>query len=479
MKMKIIKIKILFALSALLLIAGAVLINGIAAELTGRYNLRADLTANSVYDISDGTKEFLATLDASTDIYVLSSEEDFPRTGYLDQARRIINLYPRYSGNISLRYIDYAADPSFAANYPELPLSHGDIVVQSGGKVKHLPAANLFNYTYTADGGLAVSSSRAEEALTSAIIGVTSGKNVRIAVLTGNGVSEAPLLTTLLASNSYELEPAALTTAELGGYDMALLLAPASDLSEDVVRKLEEFLYNGGDYGKTLFYTASPVQGAMPVLDAFLSEWGVAFSDGAVFETVPDKTYQYQPFYPLVGYEEGKYTDMLKDKTTPFLMPLARPMQTLFTVKDGYYAETLLSFGGSSGVRPADAGDDFTAADSPVNGPMPALVLSSFSALTAGENALSSHILISSSTGIFDAIALQNTSLTNSEYILNVIAGLTERADGVRVEPKALAGKTLGVTSGQASLLGVLLTGGLPGVILLAGIAVWVSRRYK
>ena len=473
------KVNILFAVITVSLIAAVLLVNGILLRLSQRSHLQLDLTAGSLYEIGDDTRALLASLQSPVSIYVLSDEGGFSGSQYLTQVKRIIDQYPRYSGLVSLEYVDYAVNPMIALRFPDIPLSHGDLIVQSGENVRHLAGANLFHYAVSPDGNFTIVASRAEEALTSAIVNVISSETVKIALLTGNGASGGSLFAAILVDNNYEVESVALATAVLDGYDAAMLLSPTIDLSEDVVRKLEAFLYNGGLYGKTLFYTAGAAQGALPNLDMFLSEWGVGFTDGAVFETFPGRTFQYQPFYPMAMFSEGKYTDMLRDPSMPFLMPVSRPMELLFTARGGYYIDTLLYFSDTAGVRPADAGEDFTAEQSPRKGPIPALVVSGFHATAHDGTVLRSVIVFSSSGGIFETVALQNSSLNNTEYLLNLMGDLTDRDDIVNILPKSLSGRTLGISSAQSSTLGVILVGLIPAAILLAGVAVWLLRRYK
>ncbi len=474
------KINLLLAAIAVGLVAAAVLLNALAVVLGGRYPLSADLTANASYQISRETKDVLSSLSGEVDVYVLSTEGGFSGSKYFEQAKRVIDQYPRFSQNVRLRYVDTAADPTFTASYPDLTLAAGDVIVQSGETYKRIPVNNLFHYTYQSDGSLAISSSRAEEALSSAIVSVTSGETVKVAVLTGNGVTDAAAFTALLADNNYTLEAASLASGSLISYDAALLFAPETDLSEDAVRMLEDFLYNNGDYGKTLFYTAAAGQPALPNLDTFLAEWGVAYGDGAVFETTQERTYQFQPFYPTAVYADGQYTDMLRDKNTPFLMSVARPMEVLFGQKDGHTVTELLSFSETSGVRPPEAGNEFKADDATQRGPFPALVLASYTARGATGGAdVHSQIIASSSTAMFEELALQNTSLANSEYLLNLLNTLSERTDAVQIPPKSLEGKTLGATSAQVTALGVVLVGLVPLAILASGLAVWLARRYR
>jgi len=476
---KLLVINLGFALLALLLIAGVFLLNGIVLKLSDRYPLSFDLTRNAAYRIGEDTISLLSSLQQPVEVFVLSGEDAFENSNYLDQARRIIRQYPRYSDRVSLTFVDYFSDPSFAAGYPDLALSGGDLIVRSGERVRHVKVNNLFHYTYTSGGSLAVSASRAEEALSSAILNVIGDEPADIAVLTGNGAVECKLFTALLADNNYRVAMVNPATDSLDGYDAALLLAPAIDLSEDALRKLEGFLYNSGQYGKALFYAASATQGVMPNLDAFLAEWGVSFSVGAVFETKEERTYQYQPFYPVADYTDECYKGMLRDSNMPFLMPISRPMAQLFTARDGYHVQTLLGFGETAGVRPADADEGFSAGDAVISGPMPALVLSAFSAGGPEASALRSSVIVSASAGIFDAVALHNASLTNSEYLLALLGDVTGKDTDISIQPKSLSGKTLGLTSAQVTRLGVLLAGVLPVLILCAGIAVWLVRRHK
>ena len=473
------KINLLFMTLIVLLVAALFLVNGIALLLSERYHLEVDLTAGAVFEVGEDTRALLRSIDQEVEIFVLSDEGGFGGSRYLEQAKRIIDQYPRFSAHIRLEYVDYLTNPAFAVNFPDLALSHGDIIVQKGERVRHVPVASLFHYGQLPDGSIHVVTSRAEEAISSAILHVMGGESVRIGMLTGNGTADAMALGALLASNNYEVHPVSATTGQLDEFDVLMLISPTIDFSGDGVSRLEEFLYNNGEYGKALFYTAGAGQGEMPNLDLFLSEWGVRFSDGAVFETRPERTYSHQPYFPIALYEEHSLTNMLRDSSMPFLMPLSRPMELLFTSRDGIFVETLLTFSETSGVRPGDAGDDFNPADAETWGPLPAFVKSSFNVpITEGE-VLQSFVIVSASSEMLEPIALQNTSVTNAEYLLNLFGELTDRQGTIQIPPTSLAGRTLGITSAQASRLGMILVGILPGIILLVGLGMWLLRRFR
>jgi len=438
-----------------------------------------DLTANAAYRIGEDSKAVLDLLSIDVELYVLATEDSFSGNAYLVQAKRILDQYPQYSHYVRLTYVDFSADPTFAANYPSLTLTEGDILVKSQKGLKQVSLMSLFNYTYTNTGSLTVESSRAEEALTAAIVSVITDEPVRVAFLTGNGASEEnQTFQTILRDNNFEVSTVNMVTDSLSDYHILILLAPQTDLSTDVLEKLDKFLYNSGSYGKTLLYAADVSQPGFINLSSFLREWGLSIEDGAVFETNQERAYSYQPYYPLVYYTNKEYEALLKDSRNPVLMPMARPVEVLFTYKDNRSVDTLLSFYETAGVRPSDADDQFMASQAVIWGPMPALTLSSIQ-INTSEVTLRSNIIVSASAAMFGTNGMANTSLANAEYTLNLFNTLTQRENVISIAPKSLSGDILGIRTAAASRWGILLCAVLPLVILGAGMVIWLFRRYK
>ena len=90
-----------------------------------------------------------------------------------------------------------------------------------------------------------------------------------------------------------------------------------------------------------------------------------------------------------------------------------------------------------------------------------------------------SNVVVTGSVSMLEEVCLQNSSLANSSYLLNLFNTLTQREETVTIAPKSLSGKTLGITTAQVSTLGMVLGGVIPLAILAAGIGVWLYRRYK
>lgn len=477
-----VKTKTLYALLTICLLACLFFFNAVLSLLSARYPLALDLTRSAAYQLDSQTLALLDGLHQEVRIEVLAARDSFEGNPYLVQARAMLEQYPRHSPQVSLRFVDFEAEPAFAAGYPQLSLAPGNILVSSGSDTRQLTLNELFNYTYSQASatGTAVASSRAQEALSSAILQVTSDSKRSLALLTGAGTTEAPALLRLLQDNNYALSTRNLAAGSLQEADLLLLLAPTVDLSLEALGRLDAYLYNEGQYGKTLLIFLDAGQPALPQLEAFLSEWGAMPQDGAVYETSQDKTFSMQPFYPLAAYTDTAYASGMRDASRPVLLPRAKPFALLFASKDRQHTRELLGFSHSAGVRPSQAGSDFNPATASQRGPLPAMALLSrrVQDRQAGRQ-LASHILLSASTAMVDAQMLENSQLGNADYLLTLLSELTGREAGVQVRPISLAAQHLGIPSATASLWGLLLSALLPGALLIAGIATWLFRRHQ
>jgi len=471
--------KILFSLLIILLVASVFLLNIVAIKMERRFSLVGDLTGNAAYRIGAETNTVLQSLSKDVEIFVLAEDASFTGESYLVQANRIIKEYPANSSRVSLAYIDYVMDPTFVSRYPELVLEKGNILVTCGENTEQIKLSELFNYERNGAGDVVIASSRAEEVITSSILSAISEQEINVALLKGNGVTNKSDFGLLLTENGFILNEVDIATDALDStYDIAMLLAPQVDLSESAIEKIDAFLYNDGAYGKMLLYTADVTQERLPITEGYLREWGVVIGDGAVFETKADRTYQSQPFYPAVDYAEEKYSSLLIDPSVPVIMPLSRPLETLFSVKDKHYTTQLLTFANTAGVRPSDE-IDFNVDNTQLWGPMPAMVLASKKInSTDGTGFIKSDILVFASSEMLEAFTIGNASLANSEYIVKLLNDSFGKTQHITIVPKSLAGDVLTMNTKQKNTIGLVLALIIPLLILAAGITVFVIRRY-
>lgn len=456
----------------------ALLFNMMFMLLGERVNLRIDLTENKVFAIDKQTKDILKDFNADVIIKVLAKEDVFASTSvYNAQANEVIKQFAQAGPSIDVEYVDFISDPSIATKYPDLQIKYGDLVMVYKDKVHLIPTEDLFNYTYNQQGQPVIASSKAEETLLSGLLAITSDKKIKVAVLSGHSEYTMQDFEDLLTKNNYEVYTTNLIAGELQeGTDVVLLFAPKVDLSEVELTKLDSFLENNGNYGKTLMYTGDPGQLSFNNLGVFLREWGIDVQSGSVFETDENRVYNYQPFYGIVDYVDLEFADKLLSSTVPMLAPLSRPLEVIFEMRNNYSTRVLAQFGKTSGVRPEDAPENFTAAMATRRGPIPALVLATRRS-DGTANAKASYLLVSGSTAIIDTFALTNASFSNSEYLLNVLNTTTNKDQGLRILPKKIVGSALNLTKYQVNLIGSLFVFVGPLVMVILAVVIYLKRK--
>lgn len=454
-------------------LAAAVLLNLVLQTAAQRVPLSVDLTANQAFALSEESKAFLRKLEKPVSITVLIDELTLENAGgYYAQAREIMDQYEKYSSLVEVRYVDPVVNPGIIAQYPELLLEEYDILVVCGGRQEKTSLPALFQTGYDqAAGTQYIQASCAEREISSAILRCVSDRREKVLLLTGQEEVYPDALRELLRDGGYEAAERNLLTDTLDGDARAvLLMAPQRDLELDMLQKLEDYLEGGAD--RTLIFAAHPSSGMLPNLTAFLAQWGITLGDAIVMESDAARYANGLPYICLVDYAGADYAE---DLTASFLSPLGRTIVPSFSEKGVYTTEVLLTYGESAYAQPMDADADWSLEDF---GTWPALIRSTRTSHVDGA-VYQGRVLAFASAASFDAGALENASVSNRQYISNVLGAATARPDGLTIPTKALAQPQLGITQAQYYLYCALFVVALPVVILVIGLAVWLRRRSR
>lgn len=463
-------------------------LNFVFSTLSNNFNWRIDLTEERMFEITQESIDFLATLDKDVNIFVLNTEDEFVNAAqpFTFQANEVIRKYEFFGERVNLEYVDLIRNPTFVARFAELDLLPNQILVESPqtGRHKIIGFHDLFNIVTGQGGQATVRSSRAEQVMTSAILNVTSDRQIRISVLSGYNQAELPAFINLLEMNNSEIVHENLFTIEDIDSEatIALLIAPARDITEDDLRKIDRFLNNNNEYGRTLFFITgadhAPMS-QMPNLSAWLAEWGISVGDDALFEM--DPSYRFfldNPYISFVNYSTNPLAqDLSHSVRAQDLLAVSfnsNPISILFAEQGARRVYPLLQTTEFSGVFP-EHGDlteyDFT-------GPHPMLALSTITRFQGVER-LNAHVLVSSSWASFSPAVLGEMNFANSEYFLEVLDTLAQREDTVRIQDKTFSIATIQTTLAQNRIINVFFIVLLPVGLLASGIVVWLIRRHR
>ncbi len=477
----------------IVVVAAVVLVNVIVGLLLGLFPSSVDLTDNNRFQLGEESIQYVQGLDEDITITVCMNENEFATTdssGYYYQANEIIKQYAQYSSHITVRYVDLMEDPGFSANYADYSLSEADIIVESAQRIRVVDPSELVVAEYNDDYTSYEYFSDAEQVMTSAISYVAANELTNCAVITGHSETESAGLTTILDDNNYQMTSVDLASTDLdSSYDLVVICAPMVDYTDAELEKIDAFLTNGGEFGKTLLYVANfqqvsvdettgAVSSITPNLDAYLAEWGIEVSlDGMMYET--DNTNAYNNNYVMgMNIVDEEHTAELRDATLPFIGMYARPVNPLFESQDNITTSVLVESTSTTTLVPYSEAEDAAAYLESHIGTYNAAVLSQKTRYE-GLTPYSSNVIVLGSDGLLAETAISDARYNNNEYMVNLINDLTGQEGGINISAVSFTSETFNASNAAAITTLIVFMIVIPLAALGGGFTFWLMRRRK
>ncbi|MBQ5314884.1 MAG: GldG family protein [Oscillospiraceae bacterium] len=467
-----------------LFILAVILLNVVVSKIVERADIKIDLTKEQVYEVTDQTKEYLATLDKDIKITVFMEERALNDMGLEGKSIvEVLNKYKQYSDRITIQYANIQTNPEIFTQYSNLykgDLSNYIAVVSCGNKIKPLSQGDLIDYTVNASGSMD-SANTTEQAVTSAIMNVIDDKTIKAAILNGKSYFYITDLTEMMIANGYEIEEVDVTMGKIPeDATMLILNTPVTDLSPDMADKVEAFLYNDGNYGKTLFYIGCYKQGEMTNVNNLLAAYGLQVSPGRLLDLDTSNLMSTGTSYAIRSFEyNDRYSENLQNKDLPVLMPTPSPVDVLWDVKDTRETQVLLSTAETGVVIPNDADTSTLDPTTLERKKQPVMAVGSkFDSMNAVDRK-GSHVLVLTSPEMLMAPFFDYATLNNAEYIFGAINKLNGKEQSIVIAPKSLAGDMLEASDAQTGVMSTIATIIIPLAIAVAGVVVYIRRRHK
>lgn len=491
-----------------LVIAIVVVINIIAGMLMKRYPLRLDLTADKRYELGDETIEVLKNMDKDVEITVTTTEETLEMVASYygvpyDMIPAILENYQVYAeageGSIDVRYIDVTKDPDVVAKYKEYyngDITTGYIVVYADESVKLISLSEMFasgsasSYYQTTDTSINFTG---ESALTSAIMSVTDANPVNTAfasLMNGTyvyGYDQNTYDTTesfkgLLESGGYNITDIDIMTDSLSteDYDLLVIPAPAYDFNEDIIAKMEDFLYNDGNYGKHVVYIANVYATDLPNIEEFLAKWNIQVEEAVI---VDDESVMNASLTalggeafpsPIVTIADAEAVGTLPNESLPVIAPLSREI-TILDSNSEYVTSAVLTSAATSYLSPLEEGGEVSEDKFSRN----AVVLSKRERAEQFD-VYTSSVLVLGSSYMTDNLILSNTNAyNNANMLLNTVNTMTGKESSFVIPQKELMEQTLALTADEAENIRNIVVFVIPLLVVAAGVVVYVRRRNR
>ncbi len=491
-----------------LFIAAVVLINIVTTLLFDRFPITLDLTSGSIYSISQETEDYISGITSPVDITVMSTEDEYRSVSeYAVQCAELLKKYSQYNSNITVSYKDLLSNPDFVANYSH-NLEMGDIIIELANgehdRVKVVSLIDIINvvddYTayltaYDQQYGSAythnmfysygyITSSNAEQAMTSAIMAVTDANPITVGVLSYSGADDSSVtgLTNLLDKNGYVITEVAIRSDDIPeDVDVIVIPAPKLDYTTAETAKIENWLTNGGDLEKDLIYVASVEQAKTPNLDALLEKYGITVEYKTIHET-NERYYSTYTNYTFQTISTEDHLDDVANKQLPVMVPDARSITTRYSTVDGYYTnEVIVASTQSAVLKDMYIEDDSWSIETATGkGTYNSLVLAKYKALNQ-ETHISKYtnVLVIGSDLMLDPTLMTAAQYNNGDIMLSLINEMTGKTEGVTILPKVVAANTFEITKSDVNILTMTFAVVIPVVVLLTGIVVWIRRRHR
>lgn len=456
------------AFAVIIAITIAVLANLIAGNFPVQVT-QIDLTSNSIYTLSDQTRQIMAPLDKDVRLILLAS------TGNEDSSViRFLNAYTSLSDHIKVETVDPASNPAFLKSY-ELDMSklyQNSVIVQCADRYRLVSYNEIYvkNYTmnYQTQGYDTTTAFHGENAVTNAIHFVTSQQLPKVYLLQGHGEQELSKdINELIRKDNMELQTISLLTQESIPSDASAVLinAPSADLSDDEAEMLMNYLKNGGNVFLITDYIA---EGKMSNLLRVTQSMGLTVQQGIIIEGDQNMRVSRYPHYLLPEIADHETTKGLKANGYHVITPIAQPI--VQTDSGGTAVTWLLSTSASAYAKQAALEmKDTKKEPGDTDGPF------HVGAVSAGQGKL---IWFSSGGMLLDQID-RAVAGGNSNLLLNLMNWSSNHEERISIRAKSMNEERLTVPEAASHLWSAVMIGLLPVALICVGTAIRERRKRR
>jgi hypothetical protein len=463
---------------------------------------RWDLTQDRAFTLSERSEKLLKSLKNPVDIYVFMGSGE---PTYQD-LRELITRYKAKSQVITAHFVDPDREPTkFKVLSEKFGVRAGvgedgqtsaelAVLVTSGDKRWAINRSDLLEVDFDSLEGenknLKVKSVKTEQALSGALVQVTSGKKTKVCVSEGHGEwslsegGERGLLQLRDELKRENIEVESLVTRGKSALpkecDALYVLGPQKAFSADESAALKRYL----ESGKNLLLALDPVISGEQVsptgLEDLAAAYGVHVDADVVVELDEQRLLSPSPFehFLVASFGDQKLMKPLNALGAPVAFNLARSL----TTKEGSEAQALLKSSdkgyGETGLGQLTAGDDLKAGAGDVPGPVTlGVLIDTKSDKKEGEEKPGGRLVIIGDSDWLNPRYLAQPELANIDLLSSLTGYLAAREALVAVAPRKVDGNAIVITEEglNAVFLRVVLL--LPLSVLVLGVGVWLQRR--
>jgi hypothetical protein len=472
---------------------------GMANYLAFRHYDRFDWTSQGVFTLSPKSKSVLQSLAKDTDVYVFMSQGE----ANYESTDELLNRYAAASTHVKVHHVDPDRQASefkllaqrfgIAAGVIETGEARADVaaVVAQGDKNWHVGREDLASSDFAMPGEPAQESVtlKAEQALTGAIVQVTSGRATQLCVTQGHGewsledASERSLSSFKQGLHHDNIEWKPFETLGQKSVpkecDAVFVLGPLRAFAEAEAKLLLDYVRGGGNLLLALDPVIERDQVMTTGFEEPLREIGVRVDRSLVLEL--DKERLLSPNvaeFAVTEFGDHITTRPLQHAARVF-MALARSIspegndpkvEILLRSSDQAFAETAVADVTQDAEPKRGPGD--------IEGPLSLAVATQLGVSEADtDKKTGGRLIVVGDSDFLQGPLLESPELANFHLASSWTGWLTERPALIQIPPKKV--KTGNIVFTQEDLWALFFRVAVlvPGAAFVLGFAVWLNRR--
>lgn len=442
-------------ISVLAVLGIIVLVNFIVSKR----NYRVDLTAGSIYSLSEQTKKILKNLNKDINVY------PFYKAAEQERMKDLLLEYKQYSSHFKYDFVDPDKRPELAKKYNVT--AYNTTVILCGDKQEKITAQE-------------------EQVVTNALIKVTREGRKTIYFSEGHGEHSIDsnerdgfgTIFSQIKEQNYEVKKAFLAREETFPKDCSVLVIPGpkNDLFPAELDSISAFINKGG----AVFFMLDP--DPSPGMNEFFDKWGMKVGNDVVIDASGvGRLFGAGPGMPLVN-TFGSHPIVADFGGQACFFPYTRSITPKDVPGPGLTTDWLTktterSFGET---ELKDSKAEFNEGKD-LKGPVTvaAIVTKSIpdTSSTSGDpkNEIKGKLAIFGDSDF--ATNMYAKMQANGNLFMNTLNWLADEGDLVSIRPKDPEDRRLDMTARQTKIMFYISVLGIPLLVIFSGISVYYRRR--
>lgn len=416
-----------------------------------------DISSSKIYTTGETTKEVLENLDKKVVIHVIAEDSKID-----SRIRKFIDKYAAMSKFITVETIDPVLHPSVLKEY-NVEANSVVVTCEDTNKSTSFSFGDMIVFdqmSYYYYGQYVETEFDGEGQLTSAVDYVTNEVNKKIYTTQGHG--EAALsgaVTDLIDKQNFEASDVNLIQSGAVPEDCDLLLinAASSDLADDELKMISEYMDKGGK----LMLFIGDTDKETPNLDSLLADYGLKVVDGYIADG--ERYYQNSMFNVFPVYKSGSEVCQGLTDDDLSLIVNAKGMEQITPKKEKAELEAFMTTS-ENGIAVTETEQK-----------QGTYLLGAVVTNAVDDTTASRLTVISAASLINEQITSAFSNLSNLQLFMNAVTSNFEDVQNISIEAKSLEVNNNTVAS--AGMYGALFIGVIPVIILVYGFVVWMRRR--